>query len=145
MEKMLGAISTASTAMGRPSTVTRQTAASRSRAMKRIFSRTEVDASLTSHFMAGGPVEHDGLPVSSERVGLRKKRTELDACPTGLPARWQRRWQPHRKLRFRKDFLSQEKRWGADGWAILPAIWYQSRRQENRLHSVFAEKDLRCS
>src|SRR5260370_25886713 len=115
MEKRLGAISTASTAMGRPSTVTRQQAASRSSSMTRIFSPTEVDASWTSQFMAGGPVEHDGLPVSSERVGLRKKRTELDACPTGLPARWQRRWQPHRELRFWKDFLSQEKRGGAGG------------------------------
>src|SRR5260370_25109223 len=115
MEKMLGAISAASAAMGEPSTVTRQQAGSRSSSMTRIFSPTEVDASWTSHFMAGGPVEHDGLPVSSERVGLRKKRTELDACPTGLPARWQRRWQPHRKRRFPKALLSQEKRRGAVG------------------------------
>src|SRR5713226_3403816 len=114
MEKTLGAISTASTATARPSMVTRQPAASRSSSMTRVFCPEEEDASRTSHFMAGGPVVHDGLPVSSERAGLRKKRTDLDVCPTGLPARWQRRWQRHRKQSFRKDFLSHEMRRSAD-------------------------------
>src|SRR5260370_3723887 len=105
MEKMLGAISTASTATGRPSKVTRQPAASRSSSMTRVFCPEEEDASRTSHFMAGGPVAYDGLPASSERAGLRKKRTDLDVCPTGLPARWQRRGRGHRMQSCRKEFL----------------------------------------
>src|SRR5712692_9722652 len=79
MEIVLGAISTASTATGRPSRVTLQPEASRS--------------SSISYLTAGGPIAHDGLPASSERAGLRKKRTDENFHPAGLPARLQRRWQ----------------------------------------------------
>src|SRR6266480_7070309 len=51
-ERMLGAIWTASTAMGRPSKVTRQPAVSRSSSMTRFFSPQEKDVSWTSYLMA---------------------------------------------------------------------------------------------
>src|ERR1700674_1101101 len=110
MERVLGAISTASIGISRPSKVTRQPAAARSSSMTRVFSPEEEDASWTSYFMAGGPVAHGGLPASTEKAGLRKekKRTDKNVCPTGLPARWQQRWQRHQRRSFRADFRPQE-------------------------------------
>src|SRR6266849_3002381 len=117
MESVLGAISTASTATRRPSKVTRQPAVWRASSMTRVFS-SEEDASWTSYLMAGGPLARDGLPASSERAGLRKKRTDKNVCPTGLPARLQRQWRRHRRRSFPADFRPQATRWSADGGAI---------------------------
>src|SRR6266699_6607207 len=114
MEMLWGAISTASTATDRPSRITRQPEASRSSSMTWFFC-SEGDASWTSYLMAGGPVAHDGLPASSERAGLRKNRTDKHVCPTGLPARWQRRWRRHQQGSVRSDFGPQETLLNADG------------------------------
>src|SRR6266436_5201897 len=121
METTLGATSTASTATGRPSKVTRQPAASRSSSMTRFFSPEE-EASWTSYLMAGGAVVRAGLPVSSERAGLRVQRKEKNACPIGSPARLRRQWRRHRKRSLRADFRPQEARRSADDGEIRPAI-----------------------
>src|SRR5258708_30893134 len=145
MESVLGAISTASTATGRPSKVTRQPAASRSSSMARVFSPEEEDASWTSYLMESGPVARDGLPASSERAGLRKKRTDKNICPTALPARLQRQWRRHRRRSFPADFRPQATRWSADGGAIRQATWCGSLRGENRVRQGCGGKDLRWS
>src|SRR5437879_10452029 len=131
MEIVLGAISTASTATGRPSSITRQPEASRSSSMTWFFC-SEGDASWTSYLMAGGPVARDGLPASSERAGLRKKRTDKNVCPTGLPARMPRRRRRHQRRSLRADFGPQETRRNADGGATRQATWCAPRRGEDR-------------
>src|SRR6266480_2835102 len=78
MEMVWGAISTASTATDRPSSITRQPEASRSSSMTWFFC-SEGDASWTSYLMAGAPVAHDGLPASSERAGLGPQETRRNA------------------------------------------------------------------
>src|SRR6202022_3485600 len=145
MERMLGAISAASTATDRPSKVTRQPAVSRSTSMTRTLSPDEEDASWTPYLMAGGPVARGGLPASSERAVLRKKRTDKNVCPTGLPARWRRRWRRHRRRSFPADFRPRGTRRNADGGATRQATWCESRRGENQVHQGYGGKDRRWS
>src|SRR5260370_26802171 len=142
---MFEAISAASTATCRPSKVTRQPAVSRSSSMTQAFSPEEEDASWTSYLMAGGPTARDDLRASSERAGLRKKRTDKNVCPTGLPARWQRRWRRHRRQSFPADLRPQKTRRKGDGGASRQATSCESHRGENRLHQGCGGKDPRCS
>src|SRR5882724_11820856 len=144
MESVLGAISTASTATGRPSSVRRQPVPSRSSPMTRVFS-LEGDASWTSYFMAGGPVARGGLPASSEKAGPGKKRTERRACPIGWLAKWQRRWQRRRKRSLLADFRSRAMRRSADGAAIRQATWYGFRHGENRVLRGYGGRGRRWS
>src|SRR6266568_3042094 len=134
MESVLGKISTASTATTRPSKVTRQAEAMRSSSMTRGFSRDLEDVTWTSYFMASGPVVRGALPASSGKAGLGRKRTDKHAGPTGLLARWPRRWRRHRRLGRRPEFRRQEKCWSADGAAIRPATWCAPHHGENRVH-----------
>src|SRR5712692_9297751 len=80
MERVLGAISAASTTTGRPSSVTRQPEAFRSRSMTRVFSPELEDAIRTSYLMAGGPTARGGFLASSGKAGPRKRRTKKNAA-----------------------------------------------------------------
>src|SRR5712692_1997677 len=145
MERVLGAISAASTATGRPSSVARQPEALRSRSMTRVVSPELEDAIRTSYLMAGGPVARGGFLASSGKAGPRKRRTEKNACSTGLLARLQRRWRQHRKRGLLADFRRQEKWWNVDGEATRPATWCESHLGENRVPAECGGRGRRWS
>src|SRR5260370_18332292 len=91
MESVLGAISTASTATARPSSVTSQPESSRSSSTTRALSSELEDLSWTWYFMAGGPVARGGFPASIGKAGPWEVRIEKNACATGLLANLQQR------------------------------------------------------